>query len=94
MEKKSRYLKGQINEFLKNRMVFIGGPRQVGKTTLALSFLKPPSRENKAYLNWDDVSSKSIIRKGELPDSKIILLDEIHKYSKWRNLVKGFYEIE
>jgi predicted AAA+ superfamily ATPase len=92
MEKKSRYLKGQIAEFLKNRMVFIGGPRQVGKTTLALSFIKPPRRDNRAYLNWDDVSSKSLIRNGELPDSKIILLDEIHKYPKWRNLVKGFYD--
>ncbi len=35
-----RYLKKDISEFLKKRMVFVGGPRQVGKTTLCLSFLK------------------------------------------------------
>ena len=35
-----RYLKKDISEFLKKRMVFVGGPRQVGNTTLCLSFLK------------------------------------------------------
>jgi predicted AAA+ superfamily ATPase len=89
---KNRYLKSHITDLLEKRMVFVGGPRQVGKTTLGLSFLDPPERENKAYLNWDDIQSRSLIRKGELPDSGLILLDEIHKYSKWRNLVKGFYD--
>jgi len=92
MEIKKRYLHKYIKEFLANRMVFIGGPRQVGKTTLALSFLSPAKLDNPAYLNWDDIQSRSLIRTGQLPNSKIILLDEIHKFSKWRNLVKGFYD--
>ena len=32
-----RYVKDSIEADLADRMVFIGGPRQVGKTTLALS---------------------------------------------------------
>jgi len=37
-------------------MLFVGGPRQVGKTTLALSLLNPASIENPAYINWDFMS--------------------------------------
>ena len=87
-----RYLESTIREFLHSRMVFIGGPRQVGKTTLALSFLTPPKLSNPAYLNWDDLHSRSLLKKGELPNSKIILIDEVHKFAGWRGLVKGFYD--
>jgi predicted AAA+ superfamily ATPase len=73
-------------------MVFIGGPRQVGKTTLGLSFLTPANLKNPAYLNWDDLSSRALIRSGELPPAKILLLDEIHKFKSWRSLIKGFYD--
>ena len=51
--KQSRYLKSYIEEILKRKMAFIGGPRQVGKTTLALSFISPPSAKNPQYFNWD-----------------------------------------
>ena len=88
----ARYLKGEIQNFLQSKMVFIGGPRQVGKTTLGLSFLKPAKTSNPAYLNWDDLESKKKIRKGELPPETIVVLDEIHKFRGWRNLVKGFYD--
>ncbi|MBT4762781.1 MAG: ATP-binding protein [Bdellovibrionaceae bacterium] len=73
-------------------MVFIGGPRQVGKTTLSLSFLNNSRLNNPAYLNWDDLHSKKKIKNGELPHSNLIILDEIHKYKNWRSLVKGFYD--
>ncbi len=74
-------------------MVFLGGPRQVGKTTLCLDFLNPPRTTHSAYLNWDDIKSKKKIKNGELSDDSIIVFDEIHKYAKWRNLIKGFYDI-
>jgi predicted AAA+ superfamily ATPase len=94
MIKKVRYIKESILEDLKKRMVFIGGPRQVGKTTLALSFLKNSSPKNLAYLSWDSIPSRSKILKGEIPlNEKIIIFDEIHKYSKWRSLIKGLYDI-
>jgi predicted AAA+ superfamily ATPase len=35
MTVKARYLTKNIREDLKEKMVFLGGPRQVGKTTLA-----------------------------------------------------------
>jgi len=89
-----RYLKKEIEQVLAKKMVFIGGPRQVGKTTLCLSFLdkKDPSN-NPAYLNWDDLRSRQLIKNGDLPDNKTICLDEIHKFKNWRSLVKGFYDI-
>ncbi len=87
-----RYIREEILEFLQKRMVFVGGPRQVGKTTLCLSFLKEPHSKSKAYLNWDNLKSKKIIKSGELPDESIILFDEIHKFKNWRSLLKGYYD--
>jgi predicted AAA+ superfamily ATPase len=89
---KSRYLSSVIESFLEKRMVFLGGPRQVGKTTVCLSFLNPPKINNPAYLNWDDLKSRALIKSGELPKQQILLFDEIHKFKNWRNLLKGFYD--
>jgi predicted AAA+ superfamily ATPase len=92
-KKYSRYLKSPVEADLKTRMVFVGGPRQVGKTTFALSFLSTPSEKHPAYLNWDDVQARPRLMRGELPPNQpFIVLDEIHKYVRWRNLVKGFYD--
>jgi len=38
-----RYIYNHINEDLQEKMVFLGGPRQVGKTTLATHFLPAQS---------------------------------------------------
>lgn len=77
-------------------MVFLGGPRQVGKTTLALSLLGSGADEtHAAYFNWDDPRSAARIRRVELPPGEsLIVLDEIHKYARWRNLVKGIWDTE
>lgn len=91
--KNLRYLRSFIQSDIAKKMVFVGGPRQVGKTTLALSFLKPPSPSNPAYLNWDILAHKKQLLRGELPLSEpLIILDEIHKYARWRNMIKGFYD--
>jgi predicted AAA+ superfamily ATPase len=88
-----RYINDSVDEDLKNKMVFVGGPRQVGKTTFALTFLPEPDEKNPAYLNWDDMLTHASLLRGELPPNEdIIVLDEIHKYARWRNLVKGFYD--
>ena len=93
MKAVNRYLKAEIKEDLKDKMVFINGPRQAGKTTLALSLLKDSSTKNPAYLNYDYPEDRTAILKGHFPGGqKIIVLDEIHKYAKWRNLIKGFYD--
>jgi hypothetical protein len=77
-------------------MVFIGGPRQVGKTTLALTLLGDDADEtHPAYLNWDHPGVPPRLRSAALPAGEpLILLDEIHKYARWRNLLKGIYDTE
>jgi uncharacterized protein len=45
-----RYLKKQIKTDLKQKMVFLGDPRQAGKTTLAKDIIAP---DLQGYLNWD-----------------------------------------
>lgn len=88
-----RYIENSVDEDLKSKMVFVGGPRQVGKTTFALTFLTEQSEKHPAYLNWDNILFRSALLRGELPPNEsIIVLDEIHKFARWRNLVKGFYD--
>lgn len=88
-----RYIKDSVAEDLKSKMVFVGGPRQVGKTTFALTFLSELGERHPAYLNWDNAIVRPALLKGELPPGeKCIVLDEIHKFARWRNLIKGFYD--
>ncbi len=92
-----RYLTDHVLEVLSGRkMVFVGGPRQVGKTTMALSLLGPRATEkHPAYMNWDDPRAAALLRRVELPPSQpLLVLDEVHKYARWRNLVKGIYDVE
>lgn len=85
----TRYITKQIEKDLKQKMVFIGGPRQVGKTTLA-THLKDFNKEG--YLNWDIPEQRERILKGEWPVQKLWVFDEIHKYHSWRNVLKGLYD--
>lgn len=71
-------------------MVFVGGARQVGKTTMALKILK---QDVAGYLNWDAVEHREKILKRELPDASLWVFDEIHKYRSWRNYLKGLYDV-
>ena len=83
-----RYLGRQILADLAEKMVFLGGPRQVGKTTLARSLL--PSA---LYLNWDDAEDRSqILSSRWSKDVPLLVLDEVHKYRLWRGLVKGLFD--
>ncbi len=80
-------------------MVFIVGPRQAGKTTLAQIIMR--SFTNHLYFNWDIPSHRTklfanptffedITRK----DSSIplVVFDEIHKFRDWKNYLKGVYD--
>ncbi len=69
-------------------MVFVAGPRQVGKTTLAQRLL----RRRPGYLNWDAASDREAILRGELPRSSFWVFDEIHKYRLWRRVLKGLWD--
>jgi len=91
-----RALRTPVEAALKSRMTFIGGPRQVGKTTLALSLLGPKATaKHPGYLNWDHPSVPPALRRGLLPPNQPrLVLDDIHKYARWRTLMKGVYDIE
>ena len=88
MKALTRYLAPQIKRDLVKKMVFVAGPRQVGKTTLARAL---PGLGT-GYLNWDVTEDRARILAGELPTSKLWVFDEIHKYRRWRNYLKGIYD--
>ena len=89
MKQNTRYLTQQVIDDLARKMVFVAGPRQVGKTTLAKQLLLPSKL---GYLNWDIASHRELILKHELPDAPLWVFDEIHKYREWRNYLKGVYD--
>ncbi len=88
MIEKPRYLTTQVRHDLKQKMVFVAGPRQVGKTTLAQSL----PAASAGYLNWDVPEHRDRILRRELPAGKLWVFDEIHKYRQWRNYLKGLYD--
>ena len=88
-----RYIADDCRKDLNEKLVFIGGPRQVGKTTLALHMLgSKRGAGHPAYLNWDIATHRQRILDGELPVEPLVVLDEIHKFARWRSLLKGFYD--
>lgn len=85
------------------QMLFFAGPRQVGKTTVSKKAKE--ITEDFYYLNWDRDYDRDIIIRGQeavetymnlalvrkkLP---IAVFDEIHKYTNWKNFLKGFYDV-
>ena len=91
----ARYIQKNVLQDVQNKLVFIGGPRQVGKTTFALHLLGiQKGQEHPGYLNWDfDHHRNKIIRQEISKASPLIVFDEIHKYVRWRRLMKGFFDI-
>lgn len=80
-------------------MVFIAGPRQAGKTTLAHTIAR--GYANRVYLNWDVISDRVRLLRDPYcfqavdrhdPSLPIVVLDEIHKYRDWKNYLKGAYD--
>jgi predicted AAA+ superfamily ATPase len=83
-----RYLAPQVQKDLRRKMVFVGGARQVGKTTLALSLVG----DDEGYLSWDVPEHRERILKRELPAAGTWVFDELHKYRSWRGFLKGLYD--
>ncbi len=84
-----RYLEAQVRQDLKRKMVFVGGPRQVGKTTIARNIL---GRSHAGLMSWDVPAQRAHILKQTFPKSNLWVFDEIHKYRKWRNYLKGVFD--
>jgi hypothetical protein len=77
-------------------MVFVGGPRQCGKTTLARAVLERfpyGAGRGGAYFNWDFDDDRRALLAREWPRSaEVIALDEIHKYPRWKSWLKGLHD--
>lgn len=100
---KRLYHQAILEHFSENRqMLFLMGPRQVGKTTTSLSLEN--SFEHFFYFTWDDLEDRDKILSGPkkiasdigleglLESRPMVVFDEIHKYSKWKDFLKGFYD--
>lgn len=80
------------------QMVFLAGPRQVGKTTVARAAADH-------YLDWDDPAHRRVLLAGtdvvaneiglhELrPRPVVLAIDEFHKYRGWTGWLKGFFDV-
>lgn len=82
-----RYLTPAVLDDLQTKMVFVAGPRQVGKTF----FAKKLSLEFD-YMNWDVDKDRSRILAQKFGEQDLWIFDEIHKYKKWRNFLKGVFD--
>ncbi len=87
-----RYCESYIYQDLTKKMVFIGGPRQVGKTTLSKA-LCHGQFERSQYFNWDKEEDRQAILKSQwLSENNLIIFDELHKYPRWKSWIKGIYD--
>ncbi len=79
------------------QMAFVSGPRQVGKTTTCRNLCDE-------YLNWDNLDDREKILAGPgslveqlhldrlTETTPVALFDELHKYPRWKQLLKGFFD--
>lgn len=89
---KHRYIEAPIVEDLTKKMVFISGPRQVGKTTLA-NALGKNHYATTSYLSWDNPEHRKTILESRFnPHAKLLIFDELHKYRYWKRDLKGLYD--
>ena len=81
---RERYLTESVVHDLREKMVFIGGQRQIGKTTLSTELVAARYAEH-AYLNWDNRQDRRKIIAAEWPGAaELIILDELHKRNPGR----------
>ena len=86
------------------QMVFVSGPRQVGKTTACRYHAD-------TYLNWDDGEDRTLIKEGQTAVARmlglqtirlrepgderlpVVMFDELHKHERWKDFLKGFFDV-
>ena len=84
------------------QMLFLMGPRQVGKTTTARASASAIGEST--YLSWDNSDHRRTLLAGPeaiasvlgldrlREDPPICVLDEIHKYGRWKGLLKALFD--
>lgn len=86
-----RALSDLVARDVSDKMVFVTGPRQVGKTTLAKSLSKEFRRP--IYLNYDSTTDRQRIDNADWPAAHdYVILDEIHAKPDWKSYLKGLYD--
>ena len=99
MTERPRFYHALLADHLRQhrQMAFVSGPRQVGKTTACRSGADH-------YLNWDNADDRRVLLRGPAALSEVLqlsqlrtrlrvaVLDELHKHSKWKTLLKGFFD--
>ena len=85
-----RYLDDRVRLDMAQKMVFLTGPRQVGKTTLSQQLMVQTGGQ---YLNYDVAADRALILKQRWrPQAALLVLDEIHKMPHWKSWLKGVYD--
>lgn len=88
-----RNIADRVAQDLDKKYVFVSGPRQVGKTTLAKSLKEIWG--GLTYLNYDAGRDRSVMLKAEWDRrTPLVVFDEIHKYRRWKQLIKGVFDTE
>lgn len=91
-----RYLYDKID--WNDRMIGVVGPRGVGKTTMVLQYIKQQRKNRKSLYVSADItyfttnSLISIADEWSKEDGKILVIDEVHKYSDWSRELKQIYD--
>lgn len=85
-----RYLDDRVQADLARKMVFLTGPRQVGKTTLSRHLV---AQQGGQYLNYDVPADRAmILHQRWSPQAPLLVLDEVHKMPGWKSWLKGVYD--
>jgi predicted AAA+ superfamily ATPase len=91
-----------LAHFPHRKIAFVVGPRQVGKTTLAQAMLARRKSKD-LYRSWDDLGWRrefvsapyrflDAFRQKGAWERPLVVLDEIHKYPRWKIYVKGLWD--
>ena len=85
-----REIAPHIKKDLEKKIVFISGPRQVGKTTLTKSLDLTYD-----YFNYDRAADRVALQDNSWDRNKeLVIFDELHKMNQWKRWLKGIYDTE
>jgi predicted AAA+ superfamily ATPase len=99
MESRDLYVSIWRDLAAEKSMIFLAGPRQSGKTTLAQIISR--TFANTLYFCWDISEHRTRLIENPTffeaverkdPSTPLVVFDEIHKYKDWKNYLKGVYD--